>query len=223
MATDDVIVLNEGLEFKTSKSGKTRATIKVSAEPLIHDFDAKELGKAPAQAIAGWFRQRIGDISSAAAPATLKARTVAKKAFGLGKTWALKRYAGGRIGAMPPTGSMALFNDSGRLAKSITANASSDDSWRVNVAANRLSPDTADHGGTSAIAAIFAKLVSFVPEIGDASALTDVLPVRAAIQDSINILIQKGAATTAALELELVESLLEAAKAVGELVEAFAE
>lgn len=219
---DDVIVLNEGLEMRTSKSGKMRCSVKVTAEPLIVNFDAKRLGRGPALAIAEHFRQRISDIAAIAAPATIKARKVAAKALELGKSWAVKRYAGGRTGAMTPNASDRLFNDSGRMAKTITATAS-EDAWRVNVAANRLSPDTADHGGIAAVEAIFAKLVDLVPEIGDASLLLDVLSVRRAIKASTDSLVKKIEARSSELPFEAIEAAIELASQIFETVDAIAD
>lgn len=202
---DDVVIINQGYELRTTAGGKERVVIIVHARPLIHTFDAKRLGKGPAHAIAEHFRRRISELSEAAAPATIKARQVAARAFAANKPWALARYAGGRIGPMAPAQSDRIGTDSGRMAKSITANASGD-AWRVNVAANRLSPGLI---GIQAVQAIFAKLVSLIPELADPRELLTVLQVRKAIADSKRLLIARGEETTHRLTAELGKVIFE--------------
>jgi hypothetical protein len=158
MAKGDVIVLANGLEQRTSKSGKSRFTIKMHSEPVIFNLDPKALPKEVAPAIARHLQQAIKGITAVASAATIKARKIAAKAFTAGKPWAMKRYAGGRTGPKAPNQSDRLFNDSGRMADSVRASASKDGAWRVNVAANRLS------GDPTSVERIYAKLVELVPE-----------------------------------------------------------
>jgi hypothetical protein len=117
------IVINEGIEMRTSKSGKARYTITVKSEPIIFATDPKPVMKALAGSVALHYRNAIKGITAQASEATLEYREKAAKAFREGKKWAQKRYSGGRIGPMGPKPSTALFNDSGRFAESITANA----------------------------------------------------------------------------------------------------
>jgi hypothetical protein len=167
---DDVMIINPGLEARTTKSGKGRFAVRIDAEPIIINNSPKELGKPVAEAIANHFRQRIRTLAAVTSPATLRARKVAAKAFAEGKAWAMKRYAGGRIGSLPPNQTEMLFRDSGRFADSIVANASADNAWRINVAANRLDPATA---GTSGVQRIWQRLVQLIPEFGNAALLMD--------------------------------------------------
>ncbi len=205
---DEVTILNEGLEMRTSKSGKTRATIRVIAEPLVHVWDKEAMSKGPAQAIAHHFRERIKGLSETAAPATIRARAVAAKAFAAGKPWAMKRYGGGRMGPMAPNQSDRLFNDSGRMAASITANASSDGAWRVNVAANRLAGEEAQK--------IWARLVALIPEFGDSSLLLESDIVKASIAKASKMIVTKAEASANEAGFEVVMKVLELAAQAAE-------
>jgi hypothetical protein len=212
--SEEVIVINEGLEQRTSGSGKTRFTLKITAEPVVADFDVKELGRGPALAIAELLRRKVSHITAAAAPATLRARKVAARAVKAGKTWAMKRYSGGRMGTLEPNQSMALFNDSERFEKSIVANASSDGAWRVNVAANRLESSTTRPGG---VATIYQRLVELVPELGNPALLLEEFSVRRAVEDSARQLVVKAQATNGALQRELAKALLEVFRSAADL------
>jgi|GEM_PF-2316635 hypothetical protein len=237
---EDVLVLGDGIERRTrasisaathaigptlqdeySANVKSRYTVVVRSEKLVHNLSAKALGKGPAQAIVAVLRERIAGIAAVAAPATIKAREVARRAFLRGAPWAMKRYAGGRTGQMLPDSSDRLFNDSGRFAKTLTANAS-DDAWRINVAANRLSPDTLDgqggRGGEGALAAIWNLLKDLVPEIAEPSRLMDDLRVRGAIQQSLDSMITKVRGEGVDLAIELVRATIEVVEAIDELV-----
>jgi hypothetical protein len=165
---DDVIVINNppGLESRTSKSGKQRFHIKVVAEPLVFSLDEKKIVQPLAEAFAHHIREKIRSITAQAAPATIKAREVARRALLKGEAWAVKRYGGGKMGTRMPAQSNNLFNDSGRMIESIVAQAAKDGTFRVNVAANRLNPETLN-GGEAALQRIWARLVQLVPEIQD--------------------------------------------------------
>lgn len=184
-----VIVINRSLEQRRSKSGKIRHTIRIEAEPLIIDTDPKRLGRPVAEQIANHYRERIRGISATAAPATLKYRERAAKAFSEGKSWAMKRYAGGRTGALPPNQNTTAFNDSGRFANTIAANASSDNAWRINVAANRLDERTA---GAAGVLRIWNRLVELVPEFGNPALLMNNDVLRRTIQRVAKERIKKG-------------------------------
>lgn len=111
-------------------------------------------------------REKIKGITATASPATIKAREVARRALLKGEAWAVKRYGGGKMGTRIPAQSDRLFHDSGRFIESIVAAAAKDGTFRVNVAANRLSPDTLN-GGQGALEKIWARLVQLVPEFQD--------------------------------------------------------
>jgi len=156
----EIIILNQPLRRRESKSGKARYTIEIRSEPLIFDPDRveKQLCAQVAESIAATLRDQVQAISQTAAPATIKARKVAAKAYAQGKPYAVKRYSGGKIGAIPPGSGDKLFNDSGRFARSIVA-APSKSGYTVNVAANRLTDDVA--------VAMFARLAELVPSFRD--------------------------------------------------------
>ena len=196
---DDVVVIAPGLEQRTSKTGKERYTIKVSAEPVYVNLSPKELGKDVAIAIANHLKERVKGITAAAAPATIKARKVAAKAFALGKPWAMKRYAGGRTAAAPPNQSDRAFNDSGRFANGITATGG-DNSWRVNVPANRLS------GDASSVQRIWTKLVELVPEFADAALLFQNNNILAARKRTLERMVKKGEMQSSTNVLRLIDT-----------------
>lgn len=154
-------VLNAGLRSSTSKSGKQRFHIAVESEALAFDLDTMRLAKPVAEAFAHHLREKVRAIATPAAEATLKARAVLKKAYDAGKPWAVKRFSGGRTGATPPTESTMAFNHSGRFRESIVATPASDGTFRVNVAANRLSSQTGN------VERIWQRLVQLVPEFAD--------------------------------------------------------
>lgn len=186
MSGDD-LTINQGFTARTRKSGKQYTTIEVSGEALVHNLDPKQLGQGVADAIAEHLRQRISGITARASDATIAARRAAAAAFAAGTLAATQRYGGGRIGSMPPGQSDRLFNDSGRLVKSIVARATSAGEWVVNVAGNRL--DEASFG--AGFAAMLQKLADFVPEIRDPRQLMDSIPVRRAVENGMRQMIQK--------------------------------
>lgn len=195
------IVLNDfGLSERTRTSLKTgkstkRMTVQIRSEPIIHSFAPLELGKGPAEAIRDVIVDKIKNIEAVASPSTLKRREYARKRFEQGASWEMQRYAGGRIGALPPAQSVRLFNDSGRLAN-ITiqpnrAKSNADEgTWEVNVPANRFS-ETSWNGSYAQLIAMIERLQIYVPELGNPQALADNIEVRKAVAASIeNVLIQ---------------------------------
>lgn len=216
MASDEPIVINMPLRRRESKTGKVRHTIDVIAEPLIHDLSPKTLGASVAVAIADALRRRVLAITAQAAPATIKARAVAAKAFADGKSWAKKRYGGGRIGEMPPNQTTRAFNDSGRFAKSIVAQAQ-DETYVVNVAANRL-----NSAGAGSVERIFARLVELVPAFANPAMLSEDATVQKAIADGMNAAITKAAETGDELSLARIKSYIGVARAAIDALKALA-
>lgn len=218
MASDDVMVINQGYELRTSKTGKQRVTVVVKSEPVIFQTDPKQLGQPVALAIARHFQERIKGITAVAAPATIKAREAAAKAVSEGKQWALKRYAGGRTGLKQPNQSNRLFNDSGRFAESITATASRDGAWRVNVAANRLNPDTLT-GGMAALQRIIQRLGELVPEIANPALLMQNDILKRTIDKAMENAIQVARARTTTLTLEVAKETFDRLRQGAEIVQ----
>jgi hypothetical protein len=168
----------------------------------------KDLGAPVANAIAFHLSEKMKGISATASKATIRARQSAELAMQAGKSWAMKRYAGGRIGSKPPNVSDRLFNDSGRFAESIVAAAASDGTWRVNVAANRLDPQTAN-GGVTAVQRIWQRLLELVPEFQDVGLI---IRQNKLLERTVQNMISKGRKTDGKA------SAMDVAKAVAKLV-----
>lgn len=200
--SQETITLNEyGLtsRIRTNKKGKTttRQTIQISAEPLIQNFAALELGKAPSAALAKLVKDQIQAVSETAAPMTIKAREEALAVMnGTSDTepsaemrsWVKARYAGGKIGTVPPQGGDQLFNDSGRLAMiTLQPNRAytNDAVWEVNVPKNRLDPSTWS-GDMASFLAMVKRLQKAVPVLGnDRAAIMENKEFVRAIADSV--------------------------------------
>lgn len=204
--TQETIVLNDyGLTERrrtTSKGTKSRYTIQIQSEPMIHNFSALELGRGPAEAMKDVIVKQIKGVTAEASIATIKKRDSAarflagaattkkgkpKATGGVGAS-IIKRYSGGRTGLMPPNpASTTLFNDSGRLSQiTIMPNrAYSDDAvWEVNVPANRLDPTT--FGNRADYMRMVELLQKYVPALGsDTASLMEDAAVDAALRESI--------------------------------------
>lgn len=200
----------------TSGIGKARFTIEVTGDSICINTDPKSLGKPVAEAIAEHLKQRISSIAAQAAPATIAARKVAMKALAAGKTWAVRRYSGGRIGTMQPDQSRALFNDSGRLVKSVAVGATKD-GYVVNVAANRFDAATFN-GGESALQEMFSRLKQYVPELADPSKWFEASGVKKAIENSLGDAIQKAGERKVELIRQRMAARIQVAKALLGLV-----
>lgn len=221
------IVINEFGELTKRQSkkkdgtlGAVRYTASINATPITARFDAKMLGKGPADAIAKHLRERVSSITALAAPATLRIRAAnAQKlsgSLGGGRSGPVQQssmlrqqYGVGKKGAAMPNQSSRLFNDSGRLAKGIAVRAASGNRWIINVPANRFNPDLLP-GGEKTLNKIYAKLLELVPEFGDARKLRDVLSVRRAIK-----------AATPLIDPRLGKEVGKAARAIGKDIAGF--
>lgn len=216
LASENLFILNQGLEMRAPTGGKTRYTIRVVSEPLVINTDPDFLAMAPAKRLAAYLKQQVLAIATSAPAATIRARQTALKAFVQGKPWAMKRYSGGRTGSMPPLRSERAFNDSERLANSITATqagAASKDAgtWRVNVASNRLTDE--DSGGFERI---WNRLVQLVPAFGDPLAGG---VVEEGIRWSLENMIKKEAARSSRLTLDLARGAFDLVKQIAELAD----
>lgn len=209
----NAIVINEGVEMRTSKSGKARYTITVKSEALIFATDPKPIMKQLAGAVALHYRNAVKSISAEASARTLAYRKEAAKAFREGKSWAMKAYSGGRMGPMGPKPSTTQFNDSGRFAESITANASSDGKWRVNVAANRLNQDA------TTVRRIWDRLVELVPEFAKPELLMNNEVIRGQLKRAINGTMTKLPASSKPAEPSRIAQALELGEALAKTLE----
>lgn len=170
---------------RTSSSGKSsdRWSVTIDAKPITLDFDTKTLGAGIAQAISEHLQRRVSEIGAVASASTQLQRKYAETAFASGKSWATKRYSGGRIGAMTPNQSPRLFNDSGRFVRGIVARPTRDNNWVINVPANRL--NAAQLGSENALVSIVNLLRRYVPEFGSASALLGVPEIQQAVRGAV--------------------------------------
>ncbi len=114
-------------------------------------------------------------------------------------TSVMARYSGGRMGPMAPnTQGTKLFNDSGRLAQSLIAKPAKPTDptgekkaeWVINIAANRFDPSTFN-GGEVALDAMYQRLLTYVPEMGDPQMLMQVGSVKQAVVDSYKAMFDK--------------------------------
>lgn len=214
----DPMIINQGLKSRTSKSGKQTFSVSVTAEPIIINTGPAAFIAPVAQAVAHHLKERMRGISETASKATLKARKAAEMAMQAGKPWATKRYAGGRIGAMPPNKSDRLFNDSGRFADGlVAAYVGKDGTFRINVPANRLDPSTTSDG-QAGVARIWQRLVQLIPEFADAGKLMENDVIRATAKRSMSNMIKKAKATQDKLAVDAVRGLFNIASSVSRIL-----
>lgn len=205
---------------RTSRSGATRSrvTVDISGESIGIGLDPRAYGAPVAQAIADLFRERIRMIAETVSPATKRAREAAAKAFAAGKSWAVKRYAGGKLGAKAPNQSDRKFNDSGRMADSIVATArEGEKDFVINMAANRLNPETVN-GGMAGLEKIWAELVRLVPELGNPRLLMDNVKVRRSVNEAVNENVFKTASDRVDRVRQLVQARMAFARSALSLV-----
>jgi len=171
-----VLINDFGLQRRTRVSdtyrnvpgaGRKRYTIQIKSEPIAVNLDPRMLGKPVADEIARSFKRQIEAIADTAKPSTIRRRAQAREALLSGDPKAFRRYSGGRTLNRLPGASARLFNDSGRLANSVTARATKNQEWVINIAANRFDPKTFN-GGEAAISAMVARLSTYVPALRDA-------------------------------------------------------
>jgi hypothetical protein len=204
---DEVTVLNQGLRSRTSASGKTTFSVVMKSEPIVINTGPAALMQPIAQAVAHHLRERMRGIGESASKATIKARAVAQRAFNAGAPWAVKKYAGGRIGAMAPNQTTRKFNDSGRfIAGLVAAYAGKDGTFRINVPANRLDPATAT-GGQAGVERIWKELVRLVPEFGDVSLLMQNDVIKATVKRATSDMIKVARARTDELQVSAAKAL----------------
>jgi len=204
------------LQKRTSKTGRDRYTVTVSGDSIVINTNEKALAKPVAEAMRDLLQKRIREITAQASAATIRSREVAAKAFSEGKAWALKRYGGGRMGSTPPNQSDRLFNDSSRLEKSVAVGATKD-GYTINVAANRFDASTFN-GGEGALAAMFAKLKQYVPELADPSKWFDAESVRNAVKESLGEMMLKARDKRVELIRQRMAARIQVAKALLGLV-----
>jgi hypothetical protein len=187
---------------RTRASGAQTHTIEIKSAPVAVVVDAAMLGLPVATALADTITAQIEDIGEPAKDSTIKARKVEARAFVAGEPWAVKRYSGGRTGATPPNiHSTRMFNNSGRLARSIAVRATKDGVYIVNCAANRLNP--ADFKGGEmgpAYQHMVSELVRLVPAMSAPMAQGKVIDMQQRVARGMHIkgrMGEKGSAVAA--------------------------
>ena len=196
---ETIVVINEGLESRT-RNGKTRFTVSVSSEPVLHNFGPMDLGAPVSLAIKDAIAKGIKAIGEQASAGTVAFRAEASKAFARGANWARKRYSGGKTGAVAPGTGSQLFIDSGRLANGLTLRQSkSEGKWVVYAPANRMNGSGfADQG---AFIAMVNRLRELVPALRNPFADQ---AVRDALEKTVGeVLVRKLARTTKSAEQSL--------------------
>lgn len=159
-----------------------RARIRSTQAPATASTEARRESAARAFARGG------------AVQTTKKGKRSGAALSAVGAVSVMDRYSGGRIGAMAPNSAPGskgrLFNDSGRFADSLiakparpTPGAQAKAQWIINVAANRLDPDTFG-GGQAALSTMYIRLVELIPEWADPQKLMEVPSVKQAVLDS---------------------------------------
>jgi hypothetical protein len=217
---DNYEVLNDwggvSATLRTRASGKQRVTVDVKAEAVVVNTDPAYWVQPVADAIAGALRRAIAGITTPAAPATEDARKVAANAFARGARWAMKRYAGGRMGPMAPRPSSKLLDDSGRLIKSVVARFAQRTQHAgtavINVAANRLSEPLVR-------SRVLAILAQHVPWIRNPQLLGRDPLVHEALRETLAGAQQKAETS----RLAVLKAAIEAGRSVGELGHQFGE
>lgn len=173
-----VIVINEGFTERertnlSTGAVKSRVTMTIDSQPILHDLNEEKLGEGPARAIAAAIRAGIKNITELAKGATLEKRKRAKEELARGVRSALQRYSGGRTGTKEPSGSVRLFNDSGRLADGLEVRQNTaEGNWTINVPANRLDPSTFKNRGD--FVAMLTRLRELVPALRDPTSIPEV-------------------------------------------------
>lgn len=228
---------------RTTSNGTTsRVTLSIKSEPILHDLSETNLGAGPAAAIAEAIKKQIKNITEYAKPATIARRQRAKRLLETGvaednkaqartktaKAWiaqgfkgkigeghaTVARYTGGRLGAMNPTTSVRLFNDSGRLAESIFVRQNTqEENWTINVAANRLDPST--FGSQGAFMRMIERLHKHVPVLANPLKDEDVLK---AIAQGIGDVAIKAIEKGENLQAEIAKRRLAAVQQIANLV-----
>lgn len=191
-----------------TKGKRTKYSIEVSGDTILADTDPIAIGAEPAAAIAKFLREKIQALAAPASAATVAYRARAREAFADGKSWAKRRYGGGRIGTLTPGQSDRAWNDSGRFAASLVATLNkTEKAWTINVAANRLSNADAPK--------LFARLQQLVPEFADTRRLLDSPQVTEAISSGIAAATVKASEGGMDRAIAVMRSRLELLRAVG--------
>ena len=220
--TQDVVVLNDyGLTRRdrtttkfdeqtgdiVSRKTKSRFSINIESEPVLHDFNAIRLGREVNETIRDVLARQLATNTHTVSPNTLAYRKYAKEAYKRGSEWAMERYSGGRTGPTPPRDGERVGHFSGRLADTLHVRQNpKEGAWTVNVAANRLTPDTSRTDGQ--YMRMVERIQKAVPELGNPAALMVHREVRDEIEATISAMIAVATAKNKALRARLMREVL---------------
>lgn len=155
-------------------------TTEVEEETIVRELAPQTLATPVARTVAEAVADGIRGISTRAASATLRYRREAARAVRHGAQWARDRYEGNT-----PNTSDRLFNDSGELARGITAvDVDRRGTWDINAPANRFV------GTTAAVTRMVTRLLELVPALRDP---TTSEKVRAAMEAAAGRVLRRGA------------------------------
>ncbi len=170
------------IERQTRRGTKNRTVMSIKSEPVIMVIDPQALGTGPALAIRERLEEAIKGITQNAQPGTIIKRNYYART-GTSTRSGAKRYSGGRTPTKLPTGSVTLFNDSGRLAEGLAVRFTRATSeFNINVPVNRFTDDTRH---------LAKRLFDLVPELSRPATLLASREVRAAIEESTSLMVAK--------------------------------
>lgn len=161
------VTLDERTRTSAEGSVSARLTLSIKTEPILVNLSSVDLGRGPAMAIRDMIEEQHGNITTIAALATLERREREKRAYENGDPRARERYDGGRTGPTPPAGRSAVRYGihSGRLKGGwFVRQNPMEQSWTINVPANRFDPTTWG-GSTATLRAFIDRLVSLIPAL----------------------------------------------------------
>lgn len=131
---------------------------------------------------------------------------------------------GGRIGETPPTTSVRLFNDSGRLRNHLVLRPRKSSRGSavltLNVPGNRFDPrpESGWSGGTAAMEAMYQRLVALAPSVGGKLTGASARKVNRATQDVLSGMVATNERKLARLRANRNRALLSLARALGGFV-----
>lgn len=152
---------------RTLKSGKvkTHYTISVESEPIIAETDPREFGKITVEAFKAEIEKDFRELGDTVKASTSRARKYGLNGLRAGKTWAKRRYSGGRTGQKEPKLTNQWGTDSGRLSEGLTIRANPKNSeWTINVPANRLKESDFGPNFNQFLADLRTKVKALQPE-----------------------------------------------------------
>jgi hypothetical protein len=221
------------LQRKTLKTGEVKSyqyRVDFKADPLYVHLDANAANGILADTLREIVKREIKEVVAPAAHATIarrrryeaeargatrteKPRTrkdgstvTTKRTSGTSRSY-MTRYAGGRIGEVPPSGSVRLFNDSGRLADNLVlkvrTRSSGESVITLDCAGNRFDPRTFGGGEPALIANVIQRIQQYVPSLGGKLTGRTAVEYDRMLREVAQLVVAAGEAQRRALEVRL--------------------